>query len=269
MKPIRFVQGRWKAWQMNLARRRLARQVKSVAGDISRADWAESLRDPTGFYLRCFHYFHTHFPQEGRRHRGYFARRGRGFGEDTFHVMWYLLLSEFKPERCLEIGVYRGQVISLWALLARLGGWTCAVHGVSPFTSAGDSVSKYSGGLDYLSDTLANFQHFGLPAPTLLKAYSTDPPTIALMRSCAWSLIYIDGSHEYEIARQDWENATDVVRLGGILVLDDAALGTAYRPPIFATAGHPGPSRLAEEIDRSRFQEILQVGHNRAFQRIA
>jgi hypothetical protein len=37
---------------------------------------------------------------------------------------------------------------------------------------------------------------------------------------------------------------------------------------VFATAGHPGPTRLAGEIDRKKFREILQVGHNRVFQKL-
>jgi hypothetical protein len=39
--------------------------------------------------------------------------------------------------------------------------------------------------------------------------------------------------------------------------------------PAFATGGHPGPSRLASEIDSSLFREILQVGQNRVFQKAA
>jgi hypothetical protein len=54
-----------------------------------------------------------------------------------------------------------------------------------------------------------------------------------------------------------------------VIVLDDSALGTAYRPPAFASGGHPGPSRVAAEIDRTGFREILRVGHNRTFRRVA
>ena len=38
----------------------------------------------------------------------------------------------------------------------------------------------------------------------------------------------------------------------------------------FACEGmtYPGPSRLAREIDRNQFWEILQVGHNHVFQKI-
>ena len=55
-----------------------------------------------------------HLPFSIINHRVYFSKEFRGFGEEAFHSMWYLLLSEFKPKNCLEIGVYRGQIISLW-----------------------------------------------------------------------------------------------------------------------------------------------------------
>src|SRR5581483_5249022 len=122
--------------------------------------------------------------------------------------------------------------------------------------------------LDYLEDTRAHFRHFSLPQPELLKAFSTDPKAVALIKSRSWDLIYIDGNHDYEVVCKDWAVCSASVKPGGVIVLDDAGLTSAYRPPLFATGGHPGPSRLAEEIDRNQFREIIQVGHNRAFQRI-
>ena len=80
-------------------------------------------------------------------------------------------------------------------------------------------------------------------------------------------MIYIDGNHDYEIVTKDWNACSKAVSIGGLVILDDSGLSTFYRPPSFATGGHPGPSRLAAEIDSSVFQEILQVGHNRVFQR--
>jgi predicted O-methyltransferase YrrM len=102
-----------------------------------------------------------------------------------------------------------------------------------------------------------------------LKAFSTDDNAVALIKSRAWDLIYIDGSHDYPVVCKDWAVCSKSIRVGGVIVLDDAGLGTAFRPPAFASGGHPGPSRLAGEIDRKQFREILQVGHNRAFERIA
>jgi len=254
---------RWCGW-------RLSREQPKLK--LERANWQESLSDPTGFYFECLRYFHKELPPAARDHRAYFdniPRNPRGFGEDAFHVLWFLLFREFKPASFLEIGVFRGQTISLAALLARSGGWKCEVFGISPFTSAGDSVSRYRKDIDYYPDTLANFDHFGLPHPVLLRAYSTDSAALDLIGSRAWDVIYVDGNHDYEVARKDWEACSRTIKPGGVIVLDDAGLTTSYRPPVFATGGHPGPSRLAQEIDRSRFRELLQVGHNRAFQRVS
>jgi predicted O-methyltransferase YrrM len=88
-----------------------------------------------------------------------------------------------------------------------------------------------------------------------------------LIRSRAWDWIYIDGNHDYDVVRPDWQVCAEHVRPGGLIVLDDAAISSAYQPPPVATRGHPGPSRVTDEIDRGRFEEILQVGHNRVFQK--
>jgi predicted O-methyltransferase YrrM len=269
MKIIRFVKGRFRSWQQQTAQCRLLRRFSGAADEITRVQWDDSLQNPTEFYERCFHYFHTRLPEPLREHRAYFETAGRGFGEKAFHVMWFLLFREFSPESFLEIGVFRGQSLSLAAMLARHFKLNCFVQGISPFSSAGDAVSNYRRDVDYHDDTLKNFAHFSLPAPALLKAYSTDEKAQKLVASRLWSFIYIDGNHDYEIARADWELCAAHLQLGGLIVLDDSGLTTKYVPPIFATGGHPGPSKLAQEADRTCFREILQVGHNRVFQKIA
>jgi hypothetical protein len=192
----------------------------------------------------------------------------RGFGEDVFHTLWFLLVREFKPDNFLEIGVYRGQVISLVAALTKSPGHPCEVHGISPFSAAGDSVTQYRPDLDYYQDTLSNFAHFGLPAPQLVRACSNEQAALERLGSREWDLIYIDGNHDYEVVRDDWKNCANQIKRGGVIVLDDAGLTSNFRAPAFATRGHPGPSRVAAEIDQSRFAEVLQVGHNRVFQRL-
>jgi hypothetical protein len=182
--------------------------------------------------------------------------------------MWDLLFREFKPVDFLEIGVFRGQVISLLTLCSRVHDQPCEVWGISPFSGAQDSVSKFPQGLDYYQDTLKNFDHFGLPHPNLLRAFSTDPEAVKLIGSRPWNIIYIDGNHDYEIVVKDWQVCSQSVKPGGLIVLDDSALSSAYKPPCFSSPGWPGPSQVAQNIDRSRFRELLQVGHNRVFQRI-
>jgi hypothetical protein len=268
MKIIRSIKGRYLGLRQRAAQRRLMAGFSAPAEEITRAEWDGSLKDPTAFYLRCFHYFHTRLPEPLREHRAFFETGGRGFGESAFHVMWFLLFREFSPKSFLEIGVFRGQTVSLAALLARHFQINCLTQGISPFSPAGDAVSKYRRDVDYYADTLNNCAHFSLSAPALLKAYSTDEAAARLVASRDWSFIYIDGNHDYEVARADWDLCAAHLEPGGLIVLDDSGLTTKYAPPIFAMGGHPGPSRLTQEVDRTRFREILQVGHNRVFQKI-
>lgn len=235
---------------------------------VDPGDFALSLKQPTDYYLRLYQVFHRELPVELGAHRDYFRQEKRGFGEDAFHVMWRLLFDRFRPRRFLEIGVYRGQVLSLVSLISKLEKHDCEVTGVSPFSPAGDSVSEYLVNLDYMADTLRNFEHFGLPRPTLVKAYSTDPEAVKIISSSRWDMIYIDGNHDYDIVLRDWAVCSEALEQGGIVVIDDSGLTSAYKPPIFATGGHPGPSRLASEIDPGKFVEILQVGHNRVFRKL-
>src|SRR5580658_7183978 len=86
-------------------------------------------------YAYMHHYFFYHLPPALRAHREYFSKEGRGFGEEAFHSMWYLLLKEFRPKRLLEIGVFRGQVISLWALIGRMEAFDTDIHCISPFAA--------------------------------------------------------------------------------------------------------------------------------------
>ena len=251
---------------------RYTRRVLSSAPDhepdINYADWKRSLADPAAFYLGCYRYFHRQLPDDLRAHRQYFQRDHRGFGEDVFHTMWFLLFREFQPKSFLEIGVYRGQILSLLALLQKQWAGSIDVTGISPFTPLSDSVSRYMKDIDYLTDTLQNFERFNLPPPQLVRARSTDREAVDHIASRSWDCIYIDGGHDYETVKADWKVCSRSLVLNGIIVLDDAALYTSYRlPQPFNFKGHPGPSRVADEVDRSRFREILQVGHNRVFQK--
>jgi len=248
----------------------LRQVIRTPAAGETQRSWPRSLTDPTGYYLDCVRLFHGEgFPTSLKQHRTYFAAGRRGFGEDAFHVMWWMLFREFRPARFLEIGVYRGQTLSLAALLQRELGVPGSVTGISPFTSSGDSVSRYREEVDYLTDTKANFAHFNLPEPELVRAFSTDMAAKERVACQSWDAIYIDGSHDYEVARADWDLCAAHLATEGVIVLDDSAMNTAYQPPAFATAGHPGPSRLASEIGSGSFCEVLRVGHNRVFQKTA
>lgn len=216
-----------------------------------------------------YQYFHNFFwhlsPKWIKNHRNFFKKENRGFGEDAFHAMWYYIFFIFRPTNILEIGVYRGQTLSLFMLISTKFKLNAEIHGISPFSSSGDSVSKYHNNINYYEDVLNNFKFFYLKYPILHKGLSTDDSMIKIINSKMWDLIYIDGSHEYSVVKNDFDESIKNLKKGGLLILDDSSLYTDFNPPSYASAGHPGPSKVASEIDKDFFDEILFVGHNRVF----
>jgi hypothetical protein len=236
--------------------------------DIPFPDVAGHFRAPDDMYL----YFHQQYlfrlPKELKDHRRYFKTDLRGFGEDAFHAMWYSLFLWLKPVRILEIGVYRGQTLSLFSLIPKMLGYEAEVHGISPFSSADDSVSSYLKSIDYYEDVSKNLAHFGLKKANLHKGYSNDREMVEVIRSHVWDLVYIDGSHDYEAVKTDFLECSQALRTGGLLILDDAAKFNRFGRFSFAFAGHPGPSQVADEIaSNPAFVEIVNCGHNRVFQK--
>jgi predicted O-methyltransferase YrrM len=236
--------------------------------DMKLSDAVKSFSTRNELYAYMHHYFHNMCSLDVQNHRKYFLCNQRGFGEDAFHAMWYMLLRDFKPKNCLEIGVYRGQVISLWALLALKFNFSCDVYGISPFTSAGDSVSSYLEDIDYMDDTIKNHSVFGLSRPNLLRAFSTDAEAKVLMESKNWDLIYIDGGHDYDTALSDYELSKINLAVGGVLIMDDSSLYTDFHPPKFSFGGHPGPSAVVKEKAFQELQFLGAVGHNNIFIKI-
>lgn len=199
-----------------------------------------------------------------RNHRYYFRSENRGFGEDAFHVGWLFLFNHFRISRALEIGVYRGQTISLWALIGKELNLKLQVYGISPLSNSGDSVSKYLT-LNYEKDILGHFKKFDLPSPILVRDFSTSKSAKKLIENGNWDLVYIDGSHEYEDVLSDFESSLKGLRSGGILVMDDSSLYTNFR---LSFPGHPGPSEVLRENNCPNLRHIFSIGHNNFFQKI-
>lgn len=252
----------------NLTSRYHARYQEKYNLDLSLTEAFNKFPGRNELYSYMHHYFNHRCLSSIKDHRSYFKVSQRGFGEDAFHAMWSLLFKEFKPRRCLEIGVYRGQVVTLWGLLSRLYGLDSDIYGISPFSSAGDEVSSYLVNLNYFEDVMQSNKRFCLPAPKFLKSLSTDKSAVDLIRGSLWDLIYIDGNHDYEVALFDYENCKESLGVGGILVMDDSSLFTDYRPECFSFAGHPGPSRVVKDRAMKELRFLCGVGHNNIFQKI-
>jgi len=245
--------------------REWARQLPEYDKDLSFSEAVKNFRDPNRLYRYMHQYFRYKCPDIVKKHRKFFSIDQRGFSEDALHAMWLILFKEYKPKVCLEIGVYRGQMLCLWKLLGEYLNISCEVHGISPFSGLEDSVSKYPQNINYYKDVLNNFDKFNLPYPKLLKNLSTDKKAINYVASKSWDMIYIDGGHEYETVLADYRLCRKHLKKGGILVIDDAALFTNFNPYPFSFKGHPGPSRVAKEKAMKEMKFLGEVGHNMIF----
>lgn len=247
-------------------KRRFAEYRPEFASDLTLTEAIARFSSRNQLYAYLHQHFLRHLPPVLREHREYFSKEGRGFGEPAFHSMWYLLLKEFRPRTFLEIGVFRGQVASLWALIGKLEAIETDVHCISPFAAIGDSVSKYAD-LNFLEDVRENFRHFGLSEPRCIKSLSTDPEAVTYMRRQKFDCIYIDGGHDYDVVLSDYRNSIAALNHGGILVMDDSSLYTDFSPPSFSFAGHPGPSKVARDIASRELSFVAGVGHQNIFQK--
>ena len=150
--------------------------------EFSFSEAIEYYKNRNDIHMYFHHYYNHRLPRVVKEHREYIENNQKGFGEPAFHAMWWKLLLEFKPENLLEIGVYRGQVVSLWTLIGKLVHRKTNVYGISPFTSFGDSVSEYMKNLDYYQDVQSTFDELNLEKPTFVREFSNAEVAVDLVK---------------------------------------------------------------------------------------
>jgi Methyltransferase domain len=224
-------------------------------------------------------------------HRAYIEKHKLGFGDPAFHALWMLLLNEirkrFDRPHVLEIGVFKGQVISLWALLAKTHNWPIQIFAVSPLEGQPLKGSKWWRSLkfrlipkfrerirsgdfypddDYEAIVRKLFVHFDLSfsAVNLRRGYSTDPSVLQTLSGQHFHLVYVDGDHTYEGAAADIRNFAPKVPHGGFIVMDDAAFDL---PGTVFWKGYETVCRACALLPAMGFTNVLNVGHNRVFER--
>lgn len=193
------------------------------------------------------------------------------YGEVSFHYLWDLLVQNCPDDfRFLEIGVFKGQVISLIGLLAGLYKKRAFIVGISPFDGTGDKYSTYNRNLDYESiarKTWSNFLPEGDISLQLVKGSSTDIQKISdIAVTYPYDIIYIDGCHDYDVVVKDILNYAPMVKDGGFLVMDDAATDRAtHNWPGHADVGRA----VVQFLDTNpQFQFLLAIGHIKLYRRI-
>ena len=239
---------------------------------------------------------HTNNLEFLKRHRLYIEENELGFGDRAFHFMWYCILrdvfDQIDTPRCLEIGVFKGQVISLWKCIARELNRDVEITGITPLQGdysptanpIGKLLQKFNPKIrkrsksdslyekeDYLGIIKNLFNHFDLRFDDvrILKGYSFEAAILEQIKDESFDLIYIDGDHAYESVVKDIENFAPKVKPGAYLIMDDAACNIPGGGEGSYWKGYPQVSEAVEAIPDFGFTNVLNVGHNRVFMKQA
>jgi hypothetical protein len=191
-----------------------------------------------------------------------------GFGELSFHWNWYLLVNIMPTDfKFLEIGVYKGRVLSLIQMLSDTLEKRVRIWGVTPLENAGDKFSIYKPS-NYLDDIKTSYakSRASLDFTTIVKGYSQEPAIVHTVReSGLYDIIFIDGCHDYPVVCQDIDNYAPMLKRGGFLVLDDASSLLPHSYGRFL--GHADVGKAVQEkLDGNKeFAHLYAVGHNRVW----
>ena len=80
------------------------------------------------------------------------------------------------------------------------------------------------------------------------------------------NLIYIDGNHDYEVVKSDFELSMKNLSNDGFIVIDDSSLYFDFQQKKYGGfTGHPGPSKVAKDIAMEKTRFFGAVGHNNIF----
>ena len=195
-----------------------------------------------------------------------------GFGELSFSWSWYLLVKSMPQDfTFLEIGVYKGRVLALIQLLATLFNKNAKIYGVTPLD--GEATDKYSEyqNCNYLTAIKKSYSicNQSFENSFIIKGYSQEKHTIEKAKeNLPFDMIFIDGCHDYEIVVQDIKNYSEMLKVNGYLILDDASLYITN--PYGTFLGHPDVGKaIQDNIENNpQFTHLYAIGHNRVWKKM-
>lgn len=208
---------------------------------------------------------------ELKAHRDYIddARKhglNLGHGDRAFQYFWNLIVDQLPDNfNFLEIGVYKGQIISLVKLLSNIKNKNGKITGVTPLYDP--DFASYNR-LPYIN---AIFEKFNLSQENVevIDGYSTDEPIKQAIRDKApYDLVYVDGDHSYEGAYSDIMLTKELVKVGGLLAIDDTSnLLNMPKECFHGIIEVAEATRDSIEKD-NRYIHLFACGHIRLFKRV-
>lgn len=202
-----------------------------------------------------------------KAHRDFIEGNAFGFGERSFGWLHKLIVDEMPDEfKFLEVGVFRGQTLSLYKLLADMAKKKVQRFGVSPMDSSDGHWES-----DYFYDVAKLHQHFNLKKDySIYHGSSTDAKIIGkAIDTEPYDILYIDGSHKYEDVVSDLKYYPQMVMSGGYLLIDDACNDMKQKFGFFQGIDAVTQAVLEwEKTEMGReFEFVFNVVHNRLYRR--
>lgn len=201
-------------------------------------------------------------------HREWIVNNFWGMGDKPHWWMWKMLVEQM-PEsfKFLEVGVYRGSIISLVARISQELSKHAGVYAVTLLNPTNDGTHSYDDSeFGYAHDiaTIFNVQAPGSPHPYLYVGRSQDAKVLErTAKTGPYDIVYIDAGHTYDDVRADLDHYRPMVRPGGFLVTDDSAFYHAV--PYWK--GFESVARAVRdtvEVD-PEWVELFGITHNRVF----
>jgi hypothetical protein len=205
-----------------------------------------------------------------RIHRD-FTERGYGMGIRAFHWLWKLLVDEMPDGfKMLEVGVYKGQVLSLVRLLADRLRKEAKIFGVTLLSSFSGVTGQFPlhPDDDYKQNIVDLHDHCGQAYPNLIVGDSTSLAIHDHVEEFEpFDIIYIDGCHEYDYVLSDLLFYPTLLRSGGYLVVDDAACD--LKQPFGFFQGIEDVCRACRTVILTdpQWEHVVTVGHNRVWRK--
>ncbi len=198
-------------------------------------------------------------------HRTWVKQNAFGFGEDSFHWFWVLLLNEMPNEFSFcEVGVFRFQVVSLIKMIATYTAKKDHRYCVTPLDTSDNHWES-----DYRKDGEIIHDEFKLPKDyTIYHGLSADESIIERTKSTApYDILYLDGGHTYEVITSDLKHYPNMVKVGGYLVVDDAC--NDLNMPFGFFQGIEPVTRAVLEWENHNFEFQFNVVHLRVYKRVS
>lgn len=209
----------------------------------------------------------TNAIEELNRHRTFVENNIFGFGERSFPWLWWLVVQELPKEfTFLEIGVFKGQTLSLVKLLADMQDKIAFRYGITPLSTEGGMwESDYKKDIEFLHDEFQLTKDY-----IILKGLSEDPEIIAKAKTIELDVLYIDGGHEERHITNDLVNYASLVKPGGYMVIDDCC--NTFQMPFGYFTGIQAVSNVVDKMlpprtPNDKWEFIFSCVHNRVYKK--